>query len=109
VGSLYHPGSSEKICDVRTRTDWVPVGSFLAELGVLVSRRAARRVAQTWNELEAPWPTRVAQLSRQPLVAFHNPSLIQHACRKAVDGVPHEARNFLRGLDAARNRAFNCR
>jgi ADP-heptose:LPS heptosyltransferase len=96
VGSLYHPGSSEKICDVRTRTDWVPIGSFLAELGVLVSRRAARRVAQTWNELEAPWPTRVAQLSLQKLVAFHNPSLIQHACRKAVDGVPHEARNFLR-------------
>lgn len=108
VGSLYHPGLYEKICDVEHRVDWVVAGDVFAGLGLLISRKAATRILRDWKKSELHWVKRIGLLSAAPLIAFHNPSLVQYALRNQECPKPHEARNFDRSWRPIPTHAHSC-
>ncbi|MBI3870887.1 MAG: hypothetical protein HY299_20345 [Verrucomicrobia bacterium] len=96
LGSVYHPGTSERVCDVDRRADWIETDRIYSASALLVSKSVAALVVKRWAEVGGHWARRIALLCDQELVAFHNPSLVQNAGRGLCGFRSHEAPSFVR-------------
>lgn len=94
VASLYHPGSTEVVCDVQDRIDWVDPRRLFAAQALIVSRERVSSTLMAWDGQPGGLCARLRRREASELFPYHSPSLVQAAWRCVPNKRGHEARNY---------------